>query len=286
MGGGDSGYEQQQQQTEANKQKARDALNALFGVGSNDTSLAASLVGPAPTRSQYVFDSMPGYTVDSGENSSSYVPASSGQNDEAGYQKALADYNAQVQAKQNELTSTAQNRDALYQEVRDNAYNAGKRELDENQANAARKLKFELFATGQNGGSNDIDENALLKRTYDKGILDLGAKADAAKADFQNADQNTRLQLLQSIDNGMDQGSALSQAAASMQTAADKAAADASGTSLGDLFATAGLLYDQSQLAKGRLAAQQTAYSLFPQKVGATSTTGTVSGVTTRLPGE
>lgn len=278
-GGGDNGYEQRQQKIETNKQVARNALNALFGVPAGDTSsLAASLVGDAPDRSKFFFDPTPARTVTIGENTDEYIPASPGLADEASYRAALDDYNARVAGKAAELRTNAADRNSLYEGVRNNAFTAGKRKLDEDQQDAARKLKFELFATGQNGGSGDVDENARLRRTYDQGLIDLGGKADAAKADFRNADEQTRLQLLQSIDNGMDQGSALAQATQSMQTAADKAAADATGTALGDLFTNAGLLYDQSQYAKGRMAGQQAGFQMFPQPMG-NRTAGTTSGV-------
>ncbi len=146
-------------------------------------------------------------------------------------------------------------REALYTSIRDNAFTAGKRGLDENQERVARENRFALFAQGLNGGSVDIDENALLKRTYDRGVLDLGAKADAAKADIMGSDEQTRLGLLQSIDAGMDQGSALSSALSQMKVNSDRAAAAAQGTTLGDLFADAGLLYTKTQAARGRQAA-------------------------------
>lgn len=191
-GGGNDNYEQQQAAIEAKKQSARDALNLMFGVGSDDTA---------------------------------------------------------------KTNATA--RDQIYQGVRDNAYTAGKTGLDDQRDKAARSLRFELFARGLNGGSEDINQNAMLGRTYDKGILDLGAKADAARADFRNADEQARLGLLQSIDAGMDQGSALSSATNQMGVNSDKAAAAAAGTSLGNLFDDASFIYNQTQAAKGKQAAMQ-----------------------------
>ena len=142
-------------------------------------------------------------------------------------------------------------RESIYSTVRDNAYTAGKRGLDENRTSAKRNNGFALFAQGLNGGSEDIDQNALLDRTYNQGLLDLGAKADSAKANLQGADEQTRLGLLQSVDNGMDQSSAISSAINSMKSASDKAAADAQGTTLGDLFANSGALYTKSKAAQG-----------------------------------
>lgn len=147
-------------------------------------------------------------------------------------------------------------RESLYSTVRENAYSAGKRGLDESRTSAKRNNGFALFAQGLNGGSEDIDQNALLDRTYNEGLLNLGAKADSAKAGLQSADEQTRLGLLQSIDNGMDQSSAISSAINSMKNAGDKAAADAQGTTLGDLFANSGALYTKSKAAQGMAAGQ------------------------------
>lgn len=147
-------------------------------------------------------------------------------------------------------------RESIYSTVRDNTYAAGKRGLDETRDAAKRNNGFALFAQGLNGGSEDIDQNALLDRTYNKGVLDLGAKADSAKAGLQSADEQTRLGLLQSVDNGMDQSSAISSAINSMKNAGDKAAADAQGTTLGDLFANSGALYTRSKAAQGAAAGQ------------------------------
>jgi hypothetical protein len=156
---------------------------------------------------------------------------------------------------QDDIDSAAKNkaaRDALYGTVRKNAFDAGKRSLDESRDNAARDQKFALFAQGLNGGSVDIDQGATLGRTYDKGLLDLGSKADAARTELETNDENTRLGLLQSIDAGMDQGSALSSALNQMKTNSDRAGAEAQGTTLGDLFAGSGLLYTKSNLARGK----------------------------------
>lgn len=147
-------------------------------------------------------------------------------------------------------------RDQLYTTARQNAFDAGKRRLDESQADAKRNLKFELFAKGLDGGSVDVDQNALLGRTYNQGLIDLGAKADTVRNTMKSGDESTRLNLLQSIDAGMDQGSALSSALAQMRNASDAAAAEATGSSVGDVFGSAGLLYADSVKRKNQQAAR------------------------------
>lgn len=198
-GGGDGGASRRQAELEAKKQKARDALNLVFGEGTGGEAARAA-------------------------------------------------------------------REQRYTDVRGNAYAAGLRDINEQSDDARRNTKFALFAQGLNGGSEDIDQNARFKRVYDNGVLQLGAKADAAAADARGNDETTRLNLLQSIDAGMDQGSALSSALAQQRVNADKAASAAAQTSVDDLFGNAGLLYQQSIAARGK----QRAADEYPDLFGAT----------------
>lgn len=265
-GGGGDDFEAQQAATEAKKQKARDALNLMFGV--------------APTTSSTVDRSLfshatPGQTVGSGD---AVMPATEGTTsfDQAGYDSAVA-------ANANQGAEAAANktaRDALYQKVRDDAFDAGKRRFDESKTKAARQNKFALFAQGLNGGSVDVDENALLSRTYGEGLLDLGNKADTTKNDMLGNDEQTRLGLLQSIDSGMDQGSALSSAMNQLKVNSERAANDAKGTTLGDLFGDAGLLYTKNNAARGRADAQAWWQQQYPNSPWAMrSSRGASSGV-------
>jgi len=253
-GGGDGGYGARQAQQEAEKQKARDALNMMFGVTPTG--------GAAPTREQFM--KRPGIGMMGGFTGNRW---DDGQMQQDGPIFDEAGYNAAMEAWKNRSSEAEKNkagRDALYQGIRDNAFTAGKRGFDEMRDKASRDLRFTLFAQGLNGGSVDVDENSLLGRTYDKGLLDLGARADAAKTEFANADEQTRLGLLQSIDAGMDQGSALSSALNQMKLNSDRAAASAQGTALDDLFASAGLLYTKSNAARGRQAADDYFYNQYP----------------------
>lgn len=242
MGGGGGGgdYEAAQQKEEAKKLAAREALNLYFGVAPTSA---------APSRGSFT-TTTPGRGWSQGDGEGEYIPGTT-TFDERGYTAAQ-------QASQDALDQAAKNkaaRDALYTQVRTDAFNAGKRGLEEGKADAERQNKFALFAQGLNGGSEDIDQSALLGRTYSRGLLDLGARADSAKADLQSSDEQTRLGLLQSIDAGMDQGSALSSALAQLKNNGDKAAALAAGTDLGDLFGSSGLLYTKSRYAQGQQSA-------------------------------
>lgn len=251
-GGGDGGYSAKQQQIENQKASARAALNALFGIAPTSTPNQADYQ-VQNSRGSWSFSPLQGFAPTS---LSAYNPADKWLNgsddpgtstDPTTYGGAMSVYNKAA----SDAEANKKAREALYQQVRDNAFSAGKRSIDERKTTAARQNKFALFAQGLNGGSEDIDQNALLDRTYNQGLLDLGSKADSARADMQSSDEQTRLALLQSIDNGMDQGSALSSALGQMKVNADRASAQAQGQTVGDLFGDAGLLYTQSMAAKG-----------------------------------
>lgn len=295
-GGGDNGdYERKQAQTEARKQAARNALNYQFGIGNDpgvyeEPAATGSFAGiplasgadraPNPGDFRTLLTTpqdQPHSDEGWGDQGGQYAP------DEAGYQQAKTAYDAKQAEKAARATAINPNagkRDILYQTVRDNAYTSGKRGLDEQRDEATRKLKFELFAKGLAGGSEDINQNALLGRTYSNGLLDLGGKADAAKAQFRGNDESTRLGLLQSIDAGMDQGSALSSAINQLQVNGDRAAAEAQGTTLGDLFANTALISNQSQYRQGKQAGTEWWNNYNPSSTrGSKAATGSITGV-------
>lgn len=239
-GGGSDSFEAQNAAAERKKQLARDALNLQFGV-------APSTV---PNRADFTH-ATGGQPIGSGQDFAGIEPISS-TFDQAGFDAATAaGAGASDEAAKNKAA-----REALYSTVRNDAFASGSRRLNEQKDQAARDEKFALFGQGLNGGSVDVDENAKLGRTYDQGVLDLGGKADATAADLRGNDETTRLGLLQSIDAGLDQGSAISSSLNQLKVNSDRAAAEGQGTALGDLFGDAGLLYTKSNAGRGYGAGQ------------------------------
>lgn len=230
--GGDGGAAERTAKVETEKVNSRRQLNYLFGEGTP---------GEGVDRNKF-------YSEKWSPSVDEYSPSTV----EKIFDQSA--YDAAVAAAGNVNPNKAA-REELYTGVRENAFNSGKRALDEAKEKASRQNKFALFAQGLNGGSEDIDQNALLGQTYGQGLLDLGAKADGAKAQFKTSDENTRLGLLQSIDAGIDQSSAISSAVNQMKNNLDNASSQAQSTNLGDLFAQSGALYTQTQAAKGKQAA-------------------------------
>lgn len=249
-GGGDGGYGARQDKIDADKTAARASLNALFGISTPGSATSAAGVD----RAAFTRPGAPTHTY-SESAGDVYTPGAS-EFDQAGYDAAVkASAAAGGSTLATDATKNKAGLDALYATTRDNAFTAGKRRIDEQKSDAGRNLKFELFSRGQNGGSTDIDQNALLGRTYSQGITDLGAKADSVATALRGDNEKARLGLLQSIDSGMDGSSAVSSALGQMKVASDQAAADATGSAIGDLFGGAGLIYQQARTSQGKLAA-------------------------------
>lgn len=253
-GGGDGGFTERQDRIDTQKQQARNALNVLFGVAPTSTTVDRAAFQGTTT----------GDTVD--EQGNVVQGMGRGTFDQAGYDAAVAAAARQAE----EAAANKTGLESLFAKTRTDAFTAGKTRLDEQKSQAGRDLKFELFARGLNGASTDIDQNALLGRTYTQGLTDLGAKADGAATQLRSDNEQARLQLLQSIDAGMDQGSALSSALGQMQVNSQKAASEATGTALGDLFANTGLIYQQNRVAQGR----QNANNLLSGSTGSARTGG------------
>ncbi len=246
-GGGDGGYQERADQDAAKKQRGRDAVNAMFG-----TAPTSAADGPAVDRSKFVTSR----EIMEGGGDNGYTTRIEEMFDRTGFDQAVAEQ-SRVGGLGTEAARNKTARDTLYSTVRDNAFTAGRRNLDEASADAKRKTKFALFDRGLSGSSLEDDQYNLLDRTYKQGLLDLGAKADAAKADLMGNDEGTRLGLLQSLDSGMDQGSAVNSALSQMKVNSEKAAATQIGANISDLFAGSGALYTQNKMNQASERARQ-----------------------------
>ena len=260
-GGGDGGYGARQDADEARKAAARARINELFGISTPAPAAATSAqpIGPTTLLSR-------GFSPEMGDDDRFFQP-------EAPAPQQPAGSDLVGPATPSAAETNRRGLEALYGKVRDDAFTAGTRALDEQRGDRQRNLRFELFARGLRGGSADIDQNARLDRAYTEGRARLGANADGLVSNLRANDEQTRLGLLQSIDSGMDQGSALSSALAQLRNNSDRATAEAQGQAFGDLLGTGADFYAGSQRARGQQRAQQFWGQQFPRP-----TTGTRQG--------
>lgn len=142
------------------------------------------------------------------------------------------------------------NRKELYQNQRDAVYNLNTQEVNRQHQEAERANRFAMARNGLLGGSVDIDSNAELDRRTNEGLAKAGGIADAAMADLQNADENTRSNLVSMATAGTDSTTAAQLAASGLKQNADAAKSDAAAASVGQLFNDIGNAYLYQNLSK------------------------------------
>lgn len=170
--------------------------------------------------------------------------------------------------------------DTRYQGIRDSVLGFQKSNLDRDREEAARKLKFSLLRTGNAGGSLQVDEGSKLGRTYDRGLLDATNLADQAAQSARSSDASTKLDLLGRVDSGLDQDAATASAAEQMRLAGDRATSQGLGTTLGNVFADAGLMFQTDAARRGLTDARKAFQSMFSTVPG--SSGGSYTGITGR----
>lgn len=113
-------------------------------------------------------------------------------------------------------------------------------DLNRQNTDAARELKFSLARGGLSGGSVNVDQNRRLTDEYNRGLINVEGRAQGAGAQLEAADQDARARLIQLATSGLDATTAASQAAAGLRSNFDNAKSQAFGEQLGDQFATIG----------------------------------------------
>lgn len=121
-------------------------------------------------------------------------------------------------------------------------------DVNDQHAVAARQLKFADARSGNTGGSVAADNNVQLGKDYSKGLLDATRKAQGALADVQTSDSQSRQNLIQLAQTGLDTGSAASQAAEGMRTSLESARKSTLG-GIPDAFKTTSDIFKRSQEA-------------------------------------
>lgn len=178
------------------------------------------------------------------------------------------------------IASMFEGQDPRYQGIRDSVLGFQKSNLDRDREEAARKLKFSLLRTGNAGGSLQVDEGSKLNRTYDRGLLDATNLADQAAQSARSSDASTKLDLLGRVDSGLDQDAATASAAEQMRLAGDRATSQGLGTTLGNVFADAGLMFQTDAARRGMTDARKAFQSMFSTVPG--SSGGSYTGITGR----
>lgn len=109
-------------------------------------------------------------------------------------------------------------------------------DLNRQQTDATRELKFALARGGLSGGSVSVDQNRRLGDEYNRGLINVENRAQGAGSRLEAADQDQRSRLIQLATSGLDATTAAQQSAAALRSNLGSASADAYGQQLGDQF--------------------------------------------------
>jgi hypothetical protein len=113
-------------------------------------------------------------------------------------------------------------------------------DLNRQNTDASRELRFSLARGGLTGGSVNVDQNRRMADDYNRGLLNVESRAQGAGAQLEAADQDARARLIQLATSGLDATTAATQAAAGLRSNFESAKSQAYGEQLGDQFATIG----------------------------------------------
>jgi hypothetical protein len=236
-GGGDGGAAEQAR-IKAEQDKAIARLNGLFGVA--DPSSVVS-------KKQFTTQRLIPQSLDNNQDGNKQNAFGS-----AGYEDVFDQqgYDAALKKVGDENAIIKASRDAMYSKVGEDVFNAKKPMLDKSRDNAARQLKFNLFRTGNIGGSNQIDQNYELNDNYNRGLTDLANMRQSTVNNARAADENSRLDLIGRIRAGMNQADALNSASVAQQNNLAKVQDSALAQTVGDYFGGMRYLQNQDQYQK------------------------------------
>lgn len=133
-------------------------------------------------------------------------------------------------------------------------------DADRQQTDAARNTRFALARTGLTGGQFDVDTNAKLSETYQRGLLEADRRAQGAVANLRAADADAKQRIFSLAQSGLDTTTALNQSAQALRQNLDMGRVDAGERTLGDLFSRFGDIYTQSVKKKEDTRAQRDVY--------------------------
>jgi hypothetical protein len=120
----------------------------------------------------------------------------------------------------------------------------------------ARNLKFALARSGLTGGSAAVDSNTQLQKDYTNGLVQASQQAQAGQAALQQADVNSKNQLVSLAEQGGNIGSIPTQVAQAQSTNLGTAQAYGNTNALNNLFTGTAGIYQGEQVAAANRQAQ------------------------------
>jgi hypothetical protein len=172
------------------------------------------------------------------------------------------------QTRQRQITRTTGQINAAYdapgrQKQYDDFLNAVRQNYTEDATRqkgiADRGLKFSMARSGLSGGSADVDARRTSGEEFQRGILQAEDRAQGALGDLRSADEQSRLQLIQMAQSGLDATTAAQRSQAAISAGAQTAMAKSKADGLGDIFGQTAKTYDAQQVAAAQRRGQTAA---------------------------
>ncbi len=226
-GGGDGGAAEREAARLRKQNEAIARVNKLFGIYTE---------APKPRREDFVTTQGPG--------------GRGRRFDEAAYQRAMQEWEARNASAREAAGSNAEARTALYDRLKGDVRDYYLNDLNRQRTDTERTARFGLARRGVIGGSSELDVADRILEEYNRGVLDIGNRADQAAVRARAADERARLDLISRIRSGMQAGNALASATNALQNNLEDAKANAMAQSLGQVFSDYG--YYLAERAKER----------------------------------
>lgn len=150
------------------------------------------------------------------------------------------------------------NRVAQYDAYKQNLSNYYTGQVNNQEAVNARNLKFAMARSGLTGGSAAVDSNTQLQKDYTQGLLQASQQATAGTSALEQADVNSKNQLIGLAQQGNFTGAIPTEAAQAQNASLGAAANFGQANGLGNLFAGTAGIYQNEQTAAANRRAQQT----------------------------
>lgn len=147
-------------------------------------------------------------------------------------------------------------RQAQYQTYGQNLNNYYTGQVNTQEATNARDLKFANARSGLTGGSEAVDSNTQLQKDYSNALLTASQNAQAGVSSLQQADTQSKNQLIGLAQQGNFTGAIPSQIATSQSAALNSAQNYGNANSLGNLFAGTANIWGNEQVAAANRKAQ------------------------------
>jgi hypothetical protein len=124
------------------------------------------------------------------------------------------------------------------------------------EATNARNLKFATARSGLTGGSAAVDSNTQLQKDYTQGLLQASQAAQGGKAALQQADVNSKNQLISLAQQGNYTGTIPTEVAQSQNAALGAAQNYGNANAINNLFSGTAGIYQNEQVAAANRRAQ------------------------------